>query len=115
MSDVHNIDREFELNNKKLQNFEHVSKANKKSMADFVDECHPEDVGKVAIRKYISNFHTMLKMMPKDFELTGADKDELKKLISKANRSNYAAATKKGYKVAVKKFYKSMEEADDHR
>lgn len=114
MSDVHNIDREYELNNKKLQNSEHVSEANKKAMAEFVEECHADEVGKVAIRKYVSNFHTMLKMAPEGFELLDADKSDIKTLISEIKKSDYAPSTKKGFKVGLKKFYKLMEEGDDY-
>lgn len=114
MSDVHNIEREYELNNKKLQNSEHVSEENKRVMAEFVDECHADEVGKAAIRKYVSNFHTMLKMAPEGFELLDADKSDIKKLISEIKKSDYALSTKKGFKVGLKKFYKLMEEGDDY-
>jgi len=114
MSDVHNIEREYELNNKKLQNSEHVSEENKRVMAKFVDECHADEVGKAAIRKYVSNFHTMLKMAPEGFELLDAEKSDIKKLISEIKKSDYAPSTKKGFKVGLKKFYKLMEEGDDY-
>lgn len=114
MSDVHNIEREYELNNKKLQNSEHVSESNKKAMADFVDECHADEVGKAVIRKYVSNFHTMIKMAPEGFELLDADKSDIKKLISEIKKSDYAPSTKKGFKVGLKKFYKLMEEGNDY-
>lgn len=114
MSDVHNIEREYELNNKKLQNSKHVSETNKKAMADFVDECHADEVGKAAIRKYVSNFHTMLKMASEGFELLDADKSDIKKLISEIKKSDYAPSTKKGFKVGLKKFYKLMEEGNDY-
>jgi integrase/recombinase XerD len=109
MNEVHDYDREFELNNQKLQESEDVSDANKQALSRFVDKCFAEGIGKSTVRKYISNFHTMLKMVDNEFELLDTDREDLEHLLAKVNQSDYSPSTKKGFKVAIKKFYKVME------
>lgn len=109
MNDIHNTEREYKLNNENLKQSEHVSEENKQAISRFLDKCTAEGVGKVTLRKYISNFHTLLKMVEKDFSLLDAEREDLETLVAEVERSDYSASTKKGYKVAIKKFYKVMQ------
>lgn len=110
MVDVHNTDREFELNNKKFQNSSKVSDHNKEAVSKFVNKCFAEGLSKSRARKYVTNFHTILKMASSDFKLLDSNKEDLEKLVAKIEQSSeHAAATKNDFKVALKKFYKLME------
>ena len=109
MNEVHNYDRSIKLNNKSLQNSDQVCNENKQAVSRFIDKCYAEGIGGAAIRKYVSNFHTMLKMAPENFKLLDSDQEDLEKLVAIINRSDYSEYTKKGFKVGLKKFYKTME------
>lgn len=109
MEDVHNIEREYELNNQKLEDSNKVSERNKEAISRFSDKCFAEGLSKSRVRKYLTSFHTLLKIAPKEFYLLDSEQKELESLVAKVEQSDYAEWTKKDFKVAIKKFYKSME------
>ena len=109
MNDVHNTEKKYRLNNQKLQNSEFVSEENKKAVSRFADKCFAEGLSKARVKKYLTNFHTILKMAEKDFSLKEADKEDLEPLVAKIEQSNYAEATKSDFKTALTKYYKVME------
>ncbi len=109
MTDVHDIEHEYDLNNKKLENSEHVSETNKAAISRFSDKCFAQGLSKSRVRRYLSSFHTVLKMAPNGFEFTEADREDLEKVVALIEQSDYAEATKCSLKITVKKYYKVME------
>ena len=109
MNKVHNIDREYNLNNQKLEESEHVSEQNKQAISRFSHKCFAEGLSKSRVRRYLSSFHSLLKMAPDGFDLTDAGKADLEAVVARIEQSDYAEATKCSLKITVKKFYKIME------
>jgi site-specific recombinase XerD len=109
MKDVHNIDREYNLNNQKLQESDHVSDENKQAISKFSDKCFAEGLSKSRVRRYLSSFHTLLKMGSDNFNLYEANREELETLVARIEQSDYAETTKCSLKITIKKFYKLIE------
>ncbi|MDY6778710.1 MAG: tyrosine-type recombinase/integrase [Candidatus Nanohaloarchaea archaeon] len=107
--DIHNTERKYELNNKRFNNSEQVSEENKKAVSRFCDKCFAEGLSKARVKKYITNFHTVLKMAGKEFDLLDADQSDIEEVTAKIEQSDYAESTKADFKQALKKFYKVME------
>ncbi len=109
MEDVHNIDHEYNLNNQKLENSQHVSEENKEAISKFCDKCFAQGLSKSRVRRYLSSFHSLLQMAPDDFQLTEADKTQIERIAAEIEQSDYAEATKCSFKITIKKYYKLME------
>jgi site-specific recombinase XerD len=109
MTNIHNIDHEYDLNNKKLEESDQVSEQNKQAISRFSDKCFAEGLSKSRVRRYLSSFHTILKMAPDSFELYEAEKEDLEGVVARIEQSEYAEATKCSLKITIKKFYKVIE------
>ncbi|MFC4359261.1 tyrosine-type recombinase/integrase [Halobium salinum] len=92
-----------------LQNLrdEPISQGNIEAVETYIDASAAEGVGNSQQVRMIYAFKTLLKKFaPDDFELRGATESELKTVIARVNRSDYAEASKHKFRCAVKKFYK---------
>jgi len=103
----------LEYCNRKLMNDPAISKANKKALREFLRECSAQGLSKQRLRKYASNFYMLFKLAP-EFNLKTATEKDLKDLMVKINNSHYAEWTKTDFKVAIKKYYKTMEGGDEY-
>ncbi|TQQ83004.1 integrase [Halonotius terrestris] len=94
--------------NRTLQNLEdEVENENVEAVNEFVDHCAAEGISEVQQDRLVWSWKTLLqKFAPDDFQMKGASKSELKKLMAEVNRSDYADSTKVKFKTAVKKFYR---------
>jgi len=109
MEDIHDKERELNLNNEAFKTSEHISEANKQIIQKFCDKCFAEGPSKSRVGKYISNFHTIFKLAPEEFDLETAEREELETVVARIQQSDYSEATKSDFKTAIKKFYKVME------
>lgn len=109
MEDIHDKERELNLNNEKFIKSEYVSEEDKQAVQRFCDKCSANGLSKSRVGKYISNFHTIFKLAPDDFSLNSSDKRDIESVTAKIERSDYAEATKSDFKLALKKYYKMME------
>lgn len=107
--DPHDNDQRYEWNNQKFQNSEQVAPPNKELIQQFCDKCFAEGLSKARVKKYITNWHTIFKMIDWEFLLDNADKEEIERVVAKINQTDYADSTKCDLKCAVKKYYKTME------
>jgi len=82
-----------------------ISEGNKKAVAGFVRACESEGIGVFRIRKYYSNFRTLLRLVS-SFVLGTTDLEALRGLVSAVHGSKYADHTKADLKILLKKFYK---------
>ncbi|MUV56081.1 tyrosine-type recombinase/integrase [Halogeometricum sp. CBA1124] len=92
-----------------LQNLrdEPIEQINIEAVETFIDATAAEGVGTSQQVRMIYAFKTLLKKFaPQDFQLPDASESELKTLIARVNRSDYAEASKHKFRCAVKKFYK---------
>lgn len=109
MEDIHDKERELDLNNEKFLNSEEVTEKNKRAVQKFCDKCFAEGLSDSRVGKYISNFHTVFKIAGKNFDLLSAEQEDIEAAVAKIERSDYAEATKADFKLAIKKFYKTIE------
>ena len=65
--DPHDNDQRYEWNNQKFQNSEQVAPPNKELIQQFCDKCFAEGLSKARVRKYITNWHTIFKMIEWEF------------------------------------------------
>lgn len=87
---------------------------NIQAIHDFINHCAAEGISEVQQVRHIQSLKTLLlKYAPEGFQLRGASERELKAILAKLNRSDYADATKQKFKAAVKKFYR-VEHGGDH-
>lgn len=107
--DIHDKERELNLNNKTFQNSEHVSRKDKLAVQDFCDKCKARRLSDARVSKYVTNFHTISKLAPDNFDLLGATKKELETVVARIEATDYSEATKCDFKMALKKFYKLTE------
>lgn len=91
-----------------------LSSANVEAIQDFVNHQAAEGISEVQQDRQITTFKMVLtKFAPEGFELQGASEDELKQILAKVHRSDYAASTKHKIRGSLKKFYK-VENGGEH-
>lgn len=107
--DIHDKERELNLNNEKFKTSEYISDSNKEAVSKFCDKCFAQGLSNARVSKYISNFHTIFKLAPDSFELETAEEEDLEVVVARIEKSDYSEATKSDFKTALKKYYKVME------
>lgn len=111
MSTKQYVDVERSL--QKLEN-ELDLQTNVQAINDFINHCAAEGISEVQQERHVQSLKTLIKRFAADgFELRGASEQELKGIMAKMNRSDYAASTKQKFKAAVKKFYR-IENGGEH-
>lgn len=85
-----------------------ISKQNREAVREFIRYCASEGLSEVRIIKYFTLFSKLQKLSDYRFNFLKATEDDIRDLVVNINRSDSAEATKKDLKVAVKKFYKTM-------
>lgn len=108
MKDIHNSEKRCEQNKQKLKNSDKVSSENKQAIQRFIDKSFAEGISKARVRKYLTDFLSMLKLVD-EIDLLEADKEDLERLVAEIEQADYAEATKSDFKCVIKKFYKVME------
>jgi len=103
----------LEYYNRKLTNDENVSESNKKLLWKFLRECSAEGLSEQRVRKYVSTFYTIFKLDP-TLDLKTAGEKELKDLMVEVNNSQYSEWTKTDLRIAIKKFYKTLNGGDEY-
>lgn len=108
MEDIHNSEHRCEQNKQKLKNSDKISTENKEAIQRFIDKSFAEGISKARVRKYLTDFNSMLKLVD-EIELLDASKEDLERLVAEIEQTDYAEATKSDFKSVIKKFYKLME------
>jgi len=86
MEDIHNSEHRCELNKQKLKDSEKVSPENKDAIQRFVNKSFAEGISKARVRKYITDFHSMLQLVD-EIELLDADKEDLERLVAEIEQA----------------------------
>ncbi len=89
-----------------------TSETNKEKIRDFVDCCYTEGLTDHRVLKYLSSMRQIAKSIGCDFDKV--TEKELKKLVSELERSVKGEWTKHDYKVTLKKFFKWMNNGEEH-
>lgn len=103
----------LEYYNRKLKNDESVSRSNKRLLQDFLRECSAQGLGNQRLRKYVSSFYTIFKLGP-NLDLKTATEKDLKDLMVKINNSHYSEWTKTDLRIAIKRFYKTLNGGEEY-
>lgn len=91
---------------KHIKTNKNISQKNRKLILSFVEKCFAEGIRDKRIYKYIITLPKVLEVLNKDFDK--ATKDDMQRFVIWLEKSDYAEWTKKDYKIAIKKFYKTM-------
>jgi len=105
--DIYNTKRILQNHLDSIQNSKDISTQNKQILLKTKNDFFAEGLSVHRINKYL----TLLKVIAKQIQLKTAKKEDLKKFLAwLEEKSHYAEATKKDFKVTLKKFYKEKPE-----
>lgn len=99
----------------KVKDQEYVSERNAELLDEFIQYLKADsDVSSHRQAKYLTNFKTLFKKFI-DFDLDQATKKDLRLMVGKLEDSDYSGWTKSDFKVAIKKFYRTIHEEETER
>jgi len=111
MSTTDYIDVQRSLHNLKPD----VHPDNYQAIRKFIDHQAAEGISETQQSRQISSFKAILtNCAPDGFRLPGATEAELKELLARLNRSDYAEASKHKHRSTIKKFYKVENGGREH-
>jgi len=121
--DAHHYKKRLDQVLEKIKSDQAISKKNKQTIFKFKENCFVEGLSFGRIVRYMYDLRNLARWLGKDFE--NATKDDIKTLIGKienmtflVKRSGkeipYQESTKRGYKIAIRKLYKSIKELEDY-
>jgi len=111
MSSTQYVDVSRNLQNLKTA----IHPENAEAVRRFIDHQAAEGISEVQQERQIQSLKTILTKFATDgFRLEGATEDELKTLLAKINRSDYADPTIHKFKGTIKKFYKVANGGHEH-
>ncbi len=87
-----------------------IDPKNKEYILNFIEQLSAEGIKKVRQLKYLYTLKTIAVMLKKDFSL--CNKQDITKLLSEINSSDYKEWTKRDFKVAIKRFFKWLREQE---
>jgi integrase len=103
--------------NRSLQNLKDsdLSSENVDAIREFINHCAAEGLSDSRQKRHIQSLKKIItKFAPKDFQLRNATEQELKTVMARLNRSDYADATIRTMQGTVKKFYKVENGGHEH-
>jgi len=109
--DIHNYKRRFDRTIERL-NESDISKTNKKILLQFKDSCICENISYGKIDAYLFYLMKFTNMLQKAIEQ--ATKEDIMKVISELNQTNYSEETKVSFRIAVRKIYKMIRDTEDY-
>lgn len=104
--DIHNYKGQLEGTISRLEKSGEISSANKKLILNFRDYLLSEGIGIAKINRYLIDASKYAKLLHKP--LDKADKADIRKVVGKIEQSDYAAETKKCFKVMLRKLYRFL-------
>ncbi|MCX6814510.1 MAG: tyrosine-type recombinase/integrase [Candidatus Aenigmarchaeota archaeon] len=84
---------------------------NRNIVDGFLNKARAEGLGNLRIAKYKYTLKQLSDMLGRPF--ADATKEDIERLVAKIEGSNYAEWTKHDYKVAIKRFWKWLKQAED--
>jgi len=104
MQDIHNYKRALERLIERIENEENFSKINLKIALNFKNDLLSNNISIAKVVRYMQNVIWFNRTFKKDFP--EATVEDIKKVVSDLNQSDYSEWTKKGLKILIRKFYK---------
>jgi site-specific recombinase XerD len=109
--DIHNYKRRFDRTIERIKDSD-ISKGNKKILLQFKDSCICENISYGKIDAYLFYLMKFTNMLQKAIEQ--ATKEDLMRVISELNQTQYSEETKISFNIAVRKIYKMIRETEDY-
>ena len=104
--DIHNYKRRLERTIERVKESD-ISEDNKKIILQFYDNCSTESLSLSKTERYIFDILSYAKTINKPF--LEASKEDIKAIVAQIERKDWSPHTKHGFKVSIRKFYKSIE------
>ena len=108
--DIHEYKRKLNNSLRKLEKSK-LSKANKKAIFEFHQECFAEGLSVPRIERYVFILRQIAEILGKDFKK--ATKRDIIRVMQEIESRDYTEWTKLFYKVALKKFYRWLRGTKD--
>jgi integrase/recombinase XerD len=109
---VYNYPRRLELALQKLAKDRKIRPADRAKILKFKDECVAQGLSTARVIRYVQMLSKLSAMLDKTFE--SATRDDIVRVVGKIERSSYSDWTKQSYKIALKRFYKWLRDADSY-
>ena len=104
--DIHNYRRKIERTRERVMDSD-ISKDNKRLIETFYNNLFTEGLSLSKIERYVYDIFNFAKMI--NIPLLEAQKEDIRAIISKIEQKEWSPHTKHHFKVAIRKFYKSIE------
>ena len=101
--DIHEYKRKLKKSLERLESSK-ISRANKKAIVDFHQECFAEGLSIARVERYVFILKQIAEILKKDFKR--ATKKDIIRVMQEIESRDYTEWTKLFYKVALKKFYR---------
>jgi integrase/recombinase XerD len=113
MVDIHNYKKRLDSTLKRIKRSKlvEISRQNKKDIFDFHNSCFSEGIGAAKIQRYVFDLSKVAKLLKKDFRI--ATKQDLQRVVAELEKTDYATETKRGIKIAIKKFIRWLKGIDE--
>lgn len=109
--DIHNYKARLERTIKRLENST-VSTNNQKILLKFKDQCLCDNISYGKVDAYLFYLIKFTNMLQKAIEQ--ATKEDIMKVISELNQTNYSEETKVSFRIALRKIYKMIRDTEDY-
>jgi len=109
--DIHNYKARLERTIKRLENST-ISEENQKILLKFKDQCLCDNISYGKVDAYLFYLIKFTGMHQKPLE--GIGKEDIMKVISELNQTNYSEETKVSFRIAVRKLYKMIRDTEDY-
>jgi len=106
--DIHDISNNLDKALERLR--KRTSKRDKEIMEKFINELYVQDLSDSRRYYYVQRLITLTDFLDKDW--VDVDKKELKKIVSRINKEDYAKTTKGDFRIVLKKFFQIIEGYD---
>lgn len=106
--DIHNYKRQLENAIESISASDEFSESNKKICQEFKNDLSP--LALVPQKDYLTDIKRFNRMLSKEFE--EANRADIKRVLAELNQTELAEATKKDFKIMLKKLYKFIREID---
>jgi site-specific recombinase XerD len=109
--DVHNCKRRLEQVLQNIEKDEAISEKNKKAMFDFHNYAIAQGLTLSRVLRYLYDVRNLAHYLKKDFDQT--TREDIEKVLTELEKSDYAEYTKHGFRIVIRKFYKWLRGTED--
>jgi site-specific recombinase XerD len=99
----HNYERKLQRRIERIRESDFTS-SNKQAILGFVEHCFSRGLSVPRIEKYVNHLQCIMRYFQNDLE--GATKQDIEKLVTTIERSDYAEWTKHDLRLTIKQFYR---------